>query len=279
MRASAKDRDDRHEVFCDASSWVRFLLMENHESSAKFSHEPFEELDTEAREAVSIGDHNRSDSSLQDKLQKGTQSGPLEIEAGADVAEDADGSVGEALRALLDKESLLIESVRDLLAGGHAGVTSGDAGDSAQVTPDGTGVLLMAFPSSGLPAHMFLQDTASLAIEEIFTLQEAARFNKYLTPATARLNDWTMLVLSTLQDLSPSIALPVALSGVYPQMVGIAQHDADAGEALVATTATPFVMNDIDPPLEAFTQPPGARVGSVTLTQAVSLSRSLTIFK
>lgn len=128
MRASAKDRDDRHEVFCDASSWVRFLLMENHESSAKFSHEPFEELDTEAREAVSIGDHNRSDSSLQDKLQKGTQSGPLEIEAGADVAEDADGSVGEALRALLDKESLLIESVRDLLAGGHAGVTSGDAG-------------------------------------------------------------------------------------------------------------------------------------------------------
>lgn len=52
-----------------------------------------EQLKGETTESVSEGNHNLSDSALEDELQKGLQSLSVEVEAGADVGEDSVGGV------------------------------------------------------------------------------------------------------------------------------------------------------------------------------------------
>ena len=90
VRTSRKDSDDCHEVFCDSFSRVRFLLIEHHELGAKLSQEPLEVFDSKSCEAVTVGNHNRFDSSAQYESQKEKQLRPLEAEPRADVTEAPD---------------------------------------------------------------------------------------------------------------------------------------------------------------------------------------------
>lgn len=88
MRASAKDRDDCHEVLCDALCWVGVLcLVLDDELDTVAFKQPLDELEAEACEAVAVGNHNSADSSVHASLQKGEQALSLEVKPARDVLE------------------------------------------------------------------------------------------------------------------------------------------------------------------------------------------------
>lgn len=122
VRASRKDRDDRQEVFSELFWTGAVRTMENHEFGARSITEELEELEPEAAEAVAVGHDNSLDSSRQDSFQKGTQSGSLEVETGADVNKDCTLRVGVVAFRILDELGLLVGTVGKLLAGRDAGV-------------------------------------------------------------------------------------------------------------------------------------------------------------
>jgi hypothetical protein len=101
--------------------------MENQDPGVEFSQQPLDEFEPEATESVAIGNHNRLDSSLHTEFQKGTQTGSLEVEPGTDVDEPTDGFGGEFGAGGVGNFCLLIDTVSDLLFGGHSGICCHDS--------------------------------------------------------------------------------------------------------------------------------------------------------
>jgi hypothetical protein len=64
-------------------------VAENHEFDAKLIHnEPFEQLESDTTEAISVCDHNLLELSLARSFQKGLKVGAMPVATGANVAED-----------------------------------------------------------------------------------------------------------------------------------------------------------------------------------------------
>jgi len=92
--------------------------MENHESGVIFSQQPLDEFESKPAEPITVGNHNRFDSSLHAEFQKGTQPGAFEVESGSNVCEFADVVVGEHGGCSLLELCLLVCSMSELLFGG-----------------------------------------------------------------------------------------------------------------------------------------------------------------
>ena len=101
--------------------------MENQDPGIVFSQQPLDEFEPEATESVAVGNHNRLDSSLHTELQKGTQTGSLEIEPRTDVDEPTDDCGWEFGAGGVGNFDLLVDTVSDLLLGGHSGICCHDS--------------------------------------------------------------------------------------------------------------------------------------------------------
>lgn len=78
------------EVFCKfmfrAFMFTLVSLVENDESGARLVDDPLDELDSEPRKAVFVGNHNFLDQPALDVSQKPLQAFPLVVESGSDVS-------------------------------------------------------------------------------------------------------------------------------------------------------------------------------------------------
>jgi hypothetical protein len=73
--------------------------------------QPLKELESEARKAVAMGNHNALDTSLEELSQYGLKPAPLVVEAGGDVGDDAVGGASST------QEGHLSLQVASLLGG------------------------------------------------------------------------------------------------------------------------------------------------------------------
>jgi hypothetical protein len=77
----------------------------------RLTDDPFDKLESEARQSISVGNHNRFDMTALDSLQKPRETSAFVVEAGCDVAED-----GVAWESALHFRLLALEVVFLLLA-------------------------------------------------------------------------------------------------------------------------------------------------------------------
>jgi hypothetical protein len=116
-----------------------------HELDSFLPEEELQEVKGEARKPVAVHDHNLRDAAPVDAVQKGTQAGPLEVDPGGDVGEEAVSRV-----RLLELVDLALE-VTPLLGGGDAGVDDatgfGDRGVFDAEPGAHVGDVVEAFPA------------------------------------------------------------------------------------------------------------------------------------
>ncbi len=72
---------NRHEVFSELLFGAKFFLILNEESGSRAGDDPLDELRTESRQSVAIGDHNCLDTAFLDVLQKPREAFALEVES------------------------------------------------------------------------------------------------------------------------------------------------------------------------------------------------------
>lgn len=113
---------DRQQVLRELALGRLLLVIENHELDPLPLEEPLDELESEAAEAVAVGNGNRAYSSLQRSFQNGFKPLALEVEPAADVRDDL------CARAPLAHVRDLPLEVGLLAGRGHATVGDCDAG-------------------------------------------------------------------------------------------------------------------------------------------------------
>lgn len=160
--------DDCQQVIGEVAGRIVFGLVslaKNHEPRASLAKEPLQELDGEARESVTVGNHNFCDIARVDAVQKGNKSSSLPVDPAGNVGEELCARVRflELLDLTLEVGALVLTtdsgveqgSVGGL--GGEGGIGSSTAGkESVNVV---AGVAMKApggdngtYASGGAPA-------------------------------------------------------------------------------------------------------------------------------
>jgi hypothetical protein len=142
-----------HEICCDSQEVVGKLgrgivvllltLTENQEGAVILRQEPVKEVESKAREAVTVGNHNVRDAPCENAFQKGLQSWALEV--------DTRGNVGEKIPrwvCFLELGFLALE-VGLLVRRGDAGVEEVAAVLRRLAKGAGDGLLLVETLSTG----------------------------------------------------------------------------------------------------------------------------------
>jgi len=79
---------DAEEIACEFLFGTVLDTVENHEFSTVPLNKPFEQFEAEPAKPVSVGDDKSELIALHEAFQNGTQSTPLEVEAGPDIPND-----------------------------------------------------------------------------------------------------------------------------------------------------------------------------------------------
>jgi hypothetical protein len=115
--------EDGQEILGELGLSGTYFLIEDHEFGVLASAYPVQELEGEPAETIAVGNDNLTDASLQDEVHHLQEPPAFEVEAGADVADDAVLGV-----ALLEHLRLAFEVVA-LLGGADAAVDEALADD------------------------------------------------------------------------------------------------------------------------------------------------------
>ena len=112
---------DGEKIVCHLSfgkgCFVAVLFIVNHESGVVLGKNPFQQFDSESRQAVSVGNHNLFDASAVDEFQKGFKLTSFEIDTGSGVKEEF------VLRIVVSEKVQLSVEVCALMGGTNTGVT------------------------------------------------------------------------------------------------------------------------------------------------------------